>query len=74
MINNNSVDAPLSSLMDSTTSPKVKTLEGQGVGVHYLVHNTSGVEGCAKAPRWGLGRLKATNCSHELAQIKQQVG
>jgi hypothetical protein len=60
--------------MDSTTSPKMKTTEGEGVGVHSLVHNTSGVEGCAKAPKWGLGRLKAINYSHELTQIKQQVG
>jgi len=60
--------------MDSTASPKVKTSEGEGVGVHYLVHNTSRVEGCVKARGWGLGRLKATNYSHELAQIKQQVG
>jgi hypothetical protein len=27
----------------------------QGVGVHSLVHNTLGVEGCARASRWGLG-------------------
>jgi len=60
--------------MDSTASPKVKTVEGEGVGVHFLVHSTSGVEGCAKVPGWGLGRLKVTNYSHELAQIKQQVG
>jgi hypothetical protein len=52
----------------------VKTVEGEGVGVHFLVHSTSGVEGCAKVPGWGLGRLKVTNYSHELAQIKQQVG
>jgi len=60
--------------MDSIASPKVKTTKGEGVGVHFLVHNTSRVEGCAKAPIWGLGRLKTTNYSHELAQIKQQVG
>jgi len=49
-------------------------MERKGVGVHFLVHSTSRVEGCAKAPRWGLGILKVTNYSHELAQIKQQVG
>jgi len=27
-------DTPLSSLMDSTTSPKVKTMEEERVGVH----------------------------------------
>ncbi len=46
------INAPLSSLMDSTTSPKVKTTEGKGVGARCLVHNTSRVEGCAGAPRW----------------------
>jgi len=38
--------------MYSTTNPKVKTMEGERVGVHSLIHNTSGVEGCARAPRW----------------------
>jgi len=37
-------DAPLSSLMDSTESLKVKTTEG-GVWVRSLVHNTLGVKG-----------------------------
>jgi len=41
------IDAPPNSLMDSTASPKVKTMEGVGVGVRSLVHNTSGVEGRA---------------------------
>jgi hypothetical protein len=45
-------DAPPSSLMDSTTSPKVKTLEGIGIGVRSLARNTSGVEGHAGASRW----------------------
>ncbi len=36
-------DAPPSSLMDSTTNPKMKIAEGEGVGVHSLIHNTSGV-------------------------------
>jgi hypothetical protein len=31
--------------MDSTTSPKVKTMKGQGVGVRFLAHNILGVEG-----------------------------
>jgi hypothetical protein len=38
-------DAPPSSLMDSTASPKAKTTEGEGVGVRSLICNTSGVEG-----------------------------
>jgi hypothetical protein len=45
-------DAPPSCLMDSIVSPKVKTMEGKGVGVRSLVHSTSGVEGRAGAPRW----------------------
>jgi hypothetical protein len=50
-------DAPLSSLMDSTSSPKVKTTEGEGVRVRSLVHCISRVEGHARDARWGLGRL-----------------
>jgi len=38
--------------MDSTTSPKVKTMEGKRVGAHSLVCSTSGVEGRVGAPRW----------------------
>ncbi len=45
-------DAPPSSLMDSIASPNVKITEGEGVGVHLLAHNTSGVEGRVEAPRW----------------------
>jgi len=33
-------------------SPKVKTSEGEGVGVCSLVYNTLGVEGCVGALRW----------------------
>jgi hypothetical protein len=57
-------DAPPSSLMDSTTSPKVKTLEGEGVGVRSLVRSTSVVEGCAEVPGWGLGRLTNNSIIH----------
>jgi hypothetical protein len=46
------IDAPPSSSMDSTTSPKVKTTEGKGVGVCSLAHNISGVEGCAGILGW----------------------
>jgi hypothetical protein len=45
-------DAPPSSLMDLTMGPKVKTMEGEGVGVRSLTHNTSRVEGRARAPGW----------------------
>jgi hypothetical protein len=43
---------PLSSLMDSTASPKVKTTEREGVRARSLVRNASGVKGCVGAPRW----------------------
>jgi len=52
-----STNTPPSSLMDSTTSPKVKTMEGEGVGACSLVFSTSGVKGRARTPRWGLRRL-----------------
>jgi hypothetical protein len=45
-------DAPPSSLMDSITSPKVKTTKGKGVGVCSLARSTSEVEGCAGASGW----------------------
>ncbi len=45
-------DAPPSSLMDSIASPKVKTLEGEGVGVRSLACNILGVEGCVRASKW----------------------
>jgi hypothetical protein len=46
------IDAPLSSLMDLTSSLKNKTLKGKGVGAHSLAPNTSGVEGRAIALGW----------------------
>jgi hypothetical protein len=45
-------DAPPSSLMDSTASPKVKTIEGEGIGVRSLARSILGVEGHARAPGW----------------------
>jgi len=36
--------------MDPTTSPKMKTTEGEGVGACSLAHSTSGVEGRVEAP------------------------
>jgi len=46
---------PPNSLTDSTMSLKVKTTEGQKVGVHSLARNISRVEGRAGTPGWGLG-------------------
>jgi hypothetical protein len=39
--------------MDPTTSPKVKTMEGEGVGARSLTHSILGVEGCVGAPGFG---------------------
>ncbi len=50
-------DAPPSSLIDSTTSPKVKTTKGQEIGACSLTRNTSKVEGHVGTPRWGLGQV-----------------
>ncbi len=57
-------DAPPSSLMDLTMSSKMKTIEGEGVGACSLVHNTLEVEGRARVPRWGLGRLTSKSITH----------
>jgi len=43
------IDTPLNSLIDSTASPKVKIMEGKGIKVHSLFHNTPGIEGCVGA-------------------------
>ncbi len=50
-------NAPPSSLMDSTASPKVTMVEGKGVGVCSLAHNITWVEGRVGALGWGLRRL-----------------
>ncbi len=50
--------------MDLTASPKVKTIEGEGVGPRTLVRNISGVERRAGASRWGLGRLTSKSIIH----------
>ncbi len=60
--------------MDLTASPKMKTMEGEGVGAHSLVRNTLGVKGCVEALGWGIGRVTNINYSHGFAQTKQQVG
>jgi len=38
--------------MDLTTNPKVKTMEGKGVGTHSLARNILGVKGRAGALEW----------------------
>jgi hypothetical protein len=46
------IDAPLSSLMDSIVSPKVKIVKGKRIRAHSLTRNTLGVKGRAGVPRW----------------------
>jgi len=57
-------DAPSSSLMDSIMSPKVRTMEGEGIGPCSLACNASGVKGRVEIPRWGLGRLISKSITH----------
>jgi hypothetical protein len=58
------IDTPPSSLMDSIVSPKMKTMEEEGVEACSLVRNISGVEGCARALGWGLRRLTSKSIIH----------
>jgi hypothetical protein len=39
-------------------------MEGEGVGVHSMARNTSGVEGHAGALEWGLGKLTSNSITH----------
>jgi hypothetical protein len=57
-------DAPPSSSMDSTASPKMKTTKGKGIGAHSLARNISSVEGGAGASGCGLGRLTNKSIIH----------
>jgi hypothetical protein len=57
------LDAPPSFLMDSTASPKVKTME-EGVKVHSLVRSTLRVDGHVGALGLGLRRLTSNSITH----------
>jgi len=57
-------DTPPSSLMDSNVCPKLKIMEGKGVGAHSLTRNTLRVEGRVGALGWGLGRLTSKSITH----------
>jgi len=50
--------------MDSTTNPKVTTMEGKGVAVRSLARNISRVKGHVGAPRWRLKRLTSKSITH----------
>jgi hypothetical protein len=67
---------PQNSLIDSNASPKVKIMKEEGIGVCSFICSTLEVEGCARAPKWGLGSMNdnQVNYSYKYAQIKQQVG
>jgi hypothetical protein len=51
------------SLMDLTVSPKVKIVEGEGVGVRSLAHNMLGVKGMFELQD-GLRRLTSKLITH----------
>jgi len=57
-------DAPPSSLMDSTMSPKVTIMQGEGVAARFLACSTSGVEGCVGDLKWGLKILISKSITH----------
>jgi len=57
-------DTFANSLMNSTTSPKMKTTKGEGVGAHSLTRSTLGVEGRVGTLGWGLGRLISKSITH----------
>ncbi len=44
-------------LKDLNVSPKMKTMEKKRVGASFLAHSTLRVEGCVRAPKWGLDEL-----------------
>jgi hypothetical protein len=64
MAQNWGCDTPLSSLMDSTTSPKMKTTKGEGVGARSLACSILEVEGRVGALGCGLGRLTSKSIIH----------
>jgi hypothetical protein len=47
-----------------TTSPKMKTTEGKGVGAHSLVCSILGVKGRVGTLGWGLRRLTNNSITH----------
>jgi hypothetical protein len=56
-------------------NPKMKTIEGKGVGVRSLTRSTSRAEGCVGTLRWGLGQATSKSIySHRLAELKQEIG
>jgi hypothetical protein len=58
------IDTPPESLMYSTMSPMVKTVEGERVGERSLTCNILGLEGRVGALGWGLGRVTSKSIIH----------
>jgi len=56
-------DAPTSSLMELTASPKAKIAE-EGVGECSVARSTLGVKSCVGASGWGLGRFTSKSITH----------
>jgi hypothetical protein len=59
-------DTPPNSLKDSYVNPKVKTMEGKGVGVRSLAYNTLGVKGAC----WNVGMSIRMNSQ---ARIQNEI-
>jgi hypothetical protein len=57
-------DAPRNSRIDSTTSPKVKTTKGQGVGACSLAHSISEVNEHVGALGCGLRQVTSGSIIH----------
>jgi len=50
--------------MHSIANQKMIIMEGEGVRACSLPHNILKVEGCARAPGWGLERLTSKSITH----------
>jgi hypothetical protein len=69
------VDTPPNSSKDSNASPKLKTMEEEGIGAHSLAYNIYRVRKVCWSSRIGIRTNdKHVNYSYQFAQTKQQVG
>jgi hypothetical protein len=57
-------DAPPNSLKDSNANSKMKIMKEKGVGVCFLIHNTSGVKRMSGTPKWGLRQVTSESIIH----------
>jgi hypothetical protein len=58
------IDAPPTPLTDSIVSPKGENNRRTKSWAHSLSHNILEVEGRARVPRWGLGRVTSKSITH----------